>query len=247
MARISLSRKLKERLFQLGVETLFQPDQVGYPAEVTLEAPCSLKWMRIEHSLKLGAFSYAVSGFFFAVDIGRYTSIGEQVSVGRQDHPTTWLSTSPFQYLNHKLFELGQGFEGAQEFHGFKSHLVGKVPGTKLKRTKIGNDVWIGHGAYVRAGVTIGDGAIVAAHSVVAKDVPPYALVAGNPAQVKRYRFDPETIAKLLALQWWRFAPWQLQGLPFHQPAELLPQLTSKAAEWKPFQPKPIKIGDLAK
>lgn len=67
----------------------------------------------------------------------------------------------------------------------------------------IGNDVWIGASAYILNGVTIGDGAIVAAYSIVTKDVPPFALVAGNPAQVKKYRFSPKIIAKLLKIKWW--------------------------------------------
>jgi len=69
----------------------------------------------------------------------------------------------------------------------------------------IGSDVWIGEGVRVLAGVHIGDGAIVGAGSVVTKDVPPYAFVAGNPAQIKRYRFDGETVRKLLKIKWWEW------------------------------------------
>ncbi len=67
----------------------------------------------------------------------------------------------------------------------------------------IGNDVWIGSGALILSGASIGDGAVVAAHSVVTKPVPPYAIVAGNPARVVKYRFDEATIQELLALKWW--------------------------------------------
>lgn len=69
----------------------------------------------------------------------------------------------------------------------------------------IGSDVWIGRYAKILNGVTIGDGAIVAAHSIVSKDVPPYALVAGNPAEVKKYRYSPEIIEKLLRIKWWNW------------------------------------------
>lgn len=69
--------------------------------------------------------------------------------------------------------------------------------------TFIGNDVWIGHEALIMPAVSIGDGAIIASRSVVTKDVPPYAIVAGNPAKIIRHRFDEATIAKLLEIKWW--------------------------------------------
>jgi acetyltransferase-like isoleucine patch superfamily enzyme len=69
--------------------------------------------------------------------------------------------------------------------------------------TVIGNDVWIGKGATVLAGVTVGDGAVVGARAVVTKSVPPYAVVAGNAARILRYRFNSEIRERLLALRWW--------------------------------------------
>ncbi|MFN3717662.1 MAG: CatB-related O-acetyltransferase [Rhizobium rhizophilum] len=72
-----------------------------------------------------------------------------------------------------------------------------------FKDTVIGHDVWVGHGATIMPGVTIGSGAIIAARAVVTRDVPPYAIVGGNPATVIRKRFTDEEIADLLALAWW--------------------------------------------
>lgn len=69
--------------------------------------------------------------------------------------------------------------------------------------TVIGNDVWIGYESIVMPGVRIGDGAIIAAKSVVTKDVPPYAIVGGNPAKIIKKRFDDQVVAKLLAIKWW--------------------------------------------
>lgn len=71
--------------------------------------------------------------------------------------------------------------------------------------TLIGNDVWIGHEALIMPAVSIGDGVIIASRSVVTKDVPPYAIVAGNHAKVIRKRFDDATIAKLLEIKWWNW------------------------------------------
>jgi virginiamycin A acetyltransferase len=77
----------------------------------------------------------------------------------------------------------------------------------------IGNDVWIGYQATILSGVTVGHGAIIGSKSVVASDVPPYSIVAGNPARIIRKRFDDETIEKLLALAWW---DWDLEKITTH-------------------------------
>lgn len=72
-----------------------------------------------------------------------------------------------------------------------------------LGDTVIGHDVWIGNGATILPGITIGSGAVIGAGAVVRKDVPPYAIVSGNPARLVRYRFDPDTIEELLRIAWW--------------------------------------------
>lgn len=69
----------------------------------------------------------------------------------------------------------------------------------------IGNDVWIGRSVTIMGGVKIGNGAVIGANAVVAKDIPPYAIAVGNPARVVKYRFDEETIKKLLAVKWWNW------------------------------------------
>lgn len=89
--------------------------------------------------------------------------------------------------------------------------------------TVVGNDVWLGRECVVMPGVTIGDGAILAAHSVVAKDVEPYTVVGGNPARPIKKRFSQELIDLLLRLRWWDFPPEQL--------ANFLPALCSENLE----------------
>lgn len=76
--------------------------------------------------------------------------------------------------------------------------------------TVIGNDVWIGYGATIMPGITIGDGAIIASKSVVTKDIKPYTIVGGNPAKRIKKRFSEETITKLLELQWW---DWEIEKI----------------------------------
>lgn len=89
--------------------------------------------------------------------------------------------------------------------------------------TVIGNDVWLGRESVIMPGVKIGDGVIVAAYSVVTKEIPPYAIYGGNPAKFIRFRFDDELIALLLRFRWWDLAPEQL--------VEILPLLCDSDLE----------------
>ncbi len=244
---VPVTQLLIDRLRAAGIETLYGPQGWTLPDHVVLEPPCSLKWMSIERSLTLGAFSYAVSGYFHGAIIGRYCSIGEQVQVGRSDHPVAWLSTSPVFYLGPHLFSVGNGFPGADRFHALPANqFPPERPPTVFRPVTIGNDVWIGHGAYLRPGITVGDGAIIAAHAVVVKDVPPYAVVAGNPAVVKKMRFAEPLVAGLLAAQWWRFAPWHLAGIDVTRPEAALDALFRLAAETPSYTPPLVHLRDLA-
>ena len=119
--------------------------------------------------------------------IGKFCSIGAGTKfvMNGGNHHTTWLTTYPFPIFGH-------GWEAAMP-----------TSWPNKGDTVVGNDVWFGHDALVMPGITIGDGAIVATRAVVTKDVPPYAVVGGNPATVLRYRFDPATITRLLEVRWW--------------------------------------------
>jgi acetyltransferase-like isoleucine patch superfamily enzyme len=137
--------------------------------------------------------------------IGSFCAIGARTAINPFNHPSDWLSTHEFQY--HP-----KSFNWIDEYNDF----------VRLERTTdmfqpvtIGNDVWTGHNVNVMAGVNVGDGAIIAAGSVVTRDVPPYAIVAGVPAVVKRLRFPEKTITRLLRLKWWDLELAQLSGLPF--------------------------------
>ncbi len=119
--------------------------------------------------------------------IGRFCSIAAETRfiMNGGNHATDWFTTFPFPVF-------GNGWESA-------------MPESWPNRgdTVVGHDVWIGYGATIMPGVTIGHGAIVATHAVVTRDVEPYAIVGGNPAEVIRYRFEPETRARLLEVAWW--------------------------------------------
>jgi acetyltransferase-like isoleucine patch superfamily enzyme len=242
MKRISIDKKRKQQLQGLGVSTLHHHNFV-LPAESVFEPPCSMKWMTVQHSLTLGAFSYAVSGFYFGARIGRYVSIGENVQIGRHAHPLDWASTSPIFYTQSQdLFdselELLQGLKPSQ--------FPRSSPPVIAQLTTIGNDVWIGHEAFVLPGVTIGDGAVVAARAVVTKDVPPYAVVAGVPARIVKFRLPEETVERIHALNWWKYAAWDLTGARVDDPMAFADSVEEKIeAGMTPYEPEPIRLQDL--
>jgi len=129
--------------------------------------------------------------------IGRYSSIGPNVIIVEGNHPTrTYVSTHPLLYADREMAGLSFGAHSDFEEYSYADD-------DHKYFCKIGNDVWIGNSALIINGCTIGDGAVIASGAVVTKDVPPYAVVAGVPAKILRYRFDDETINELEKSEWW--------------------------------------------
>lgn len=143
--------------------------------------------------MPLGAYSYAQSFFGPVTRIGRYCSIGARVSVMGNRHPVDWASSSPGFYRPRRARSWGAA---RSEFPEFED-VGGPV--------EIGEDVWIGDDVLLAHGISIGTGAVIAARAVVTRDVPPYAIVAGVPARLVRWRFDAPTIERLLASEWWHW------------------------------------------
>ena len=137
--------------------------------------------------VKMGAHSFlGPNSTVCNAEIGKYCSVAGNCSIGAAEHPLDALSSSPAMYT-------------AKQKARYRDYAA-------LPKTVIGNDVWIGEACFLKSGVTVGTGAVVGAHSVVTKDIPPYAVAVGVPAKVIRYRFDEPTRELLLRSEWWNWS-----------------------------------------
>lgn len=143
---------------------------------------------RVDNS-NIGDYTYISPGSSLSMTtIGKFCSIGPRLSCGWGIHPLTGVSTSPMFYSTK-----GQNGYSLTESDKF----------TERRPICIGNDVFIGMDVIILDGVCIGDGAVIGAGTIVSKDVPPYAVAAGAPLKIIRYRFSKEIISSLLAIRWW--------------------------------------------
>lgn len=147
--------------------------------------------------VSFGSFSYVnEQSLMRSVRVGRFTSIGPHFLCGYGEHPSDLVSTSPVFYSTRN--QCGVSFADRDYF-------------SEASETSIGHDVWIGTRVFVRDGVRIGSGAILAAGAVVVKDVPDYAIVGGVPARVIRFRFAEEARRALLEIEWWNWSEEKLR------------------------------------
>jgi len=145
-----------------------------------IDKNCNIqKDTEIDAKSKIGKYTYIGKYCYLTkVNIGNYCSIANNVSIGQGEHDLSKISTNSLFY-NDAYEELTQ------------------------KECIIGNDIWIGVDSIILRGVTIGNGAVVGANSVVTKDIPPYAVVVGSPAKIIKYRFDKQKIEKIEKSKWW--------------------------------------------
>jgi virginiamycin A acetyltransferase len=169
---------------------------VNFNGNITIGEKSVVKFVELHGEITIGHHTtingpnVQIFGKKNAIQIGSYCSIARDVVIQEYNHRTDFLSTYNVQK------------------HIFKGKSIDDV--VSKGGISIGSDVWIGTKSIILSGVSIGHGVIVAAGSVVTKDVPPYAIVGGNPAKIIRYRFDQPMIEKLLLIQWWN---WPLEKI----------------------------------
>lgn len=188
---IWFARFIKSKLLEYKNRDKFL--EIGYMSSVT---NCKFgMYNTIYNSVNLtevilGDFTYiARDTDIIKTEIGKFCSIGYDCHIGLERHPVkNFVSTHPIFFSTLKQSQIT--FADKDYFEEFAT-------------TYIGNDVWIGARVKIVCGVSIGDGAIVAAGAVVTKNIPPYAITGGVPAKIIRYRLEKEEIEKLLQLKWW--------------------------------------------
>ncbi len=152
--------------------------------------------MLINCSLGYGSYVASYSKLFNC-KMGKYCSIGPKVQIVFGNHPTSkFVSTHPAFYA----LKTQSGISYVEENRFEEYSYVDKDHNWFVE---IGNDVWVGYDAKILSGTSIADGGVVAAGSVVTRDVPPYAIVGGVPAKILKYRFEDEDILFLSKLKWW--------------------------------------------
>lgn len=129
------------------------------------------------------------------VTVGNFTAIGMNSIMGLGRHPLNYASTQSIFYKKNNM----------------KNDWVKPIDFIEGLPINIGNDVWIGRQCTVMDGVNIGDGAVIATGAIVTKDIPPYAIAAGIPAKIIKYRFSEEIIERLLEIKWWHFNDNEIQ------------------------------------
>lgn len=207
----------------------FAPKNVIYLADKTIFEEEDFVYRGCKVGRYTYGYQYLLKNYPIAESIGRFCSINKYARIWN-NHPLEYITTSPI--LDHREFYTWYEYQEVEE----RCRKYGKYfdnaeyedsPLRDNRPVVIENDVWIGAGVMIMPGVHIGDGAVLAAGAVVTKDVEPYAIMGGVPAKLIRYRFDEQTVARLMKIRWWE---WPLEKIfkeieLFYQPEKFLSDL----------------------
>ena len=185
----SRTRVTAQAMKQLGPDPLIDP--TARVTDSTFGRFCEVMHDSILNEVEMGDYSYCADhANIFCTTIGKFSNIAAMTRINPGNHPTDRTS------LHHFMYRSAQYWPDAQDDESF-------FDWRREHRVTIGHDTWLGHGAIVLPGRHVATGAVVGAGAVVTKDVPPYTIVAGNPATEIRPRFAPDIADRLLALAWW--------------------------------------------
>lgn len=170
-------------------------------SNVVLGKWCEIGPFSILENTEIDDYSYCGSNCIFQnTKIKKFSNIAANVRIGATDHPIDRPSLHHFTY---RSLQYGLYHENDKAFLNER----------KNKITVVGHDTWIGHGALLKNGISVGNGAVVGQGAVVTKDVPPYAIVAGVPAKIIRFRFSEEQVNALIRIAWWE---WDYEKIKDH-------------------------------
>jgi len=263
---VDLTVSRLQRLKSAGIATTFsseahdrdegwlnRQDRYVFSYAFTIEGPSAFyggpyspnAWTGAGGLCAMGACSYSHSPLPEGMRIGRYCSIGRELKFLDFAHPTQWLSSSVAFFRPTGVTQLSAVHtlierEGTLHDPAFERRAFDPKQG--LSYPIIGHDVWIGERVTLALGIRIGTGAVIAAGSIVTRDVPPYAVVAGVPARVKRFRFQEKLIEQLLASRWWHYGFVDLNKLEITQPERFLEQLDDAKAQKKISVWQPARV-----
>lgn len=147
------------------------------------------RFVKVRHSTISEYCNIGANTNISYVHMGRFCSVAGKCDIGLPPHNLNLLSTSPIFTESKNCIGISWITKNVNEAH--------------MQYIEIGNDVWIGQKVSIKDGVRIGDGAVIGAGALVTKDVPPYAIVAGIPAKIIRFRYPDEMISMLLEIRWW--------------------------------------------
>ena len=218
---------------------------VTLPTDIRLE-PFSM-FISAGSFWSMGSFSYSQSSLPAETYMGRYCSCAHAVNVFNSEHPVNWISTSPFAYDPDCAPIFERALAKQREIENTELFIPEQYDDRRSASIRMGNDVWIGQHVLLRRGITIHDGAVIAAGSVVTRDVEEFMVVGGVPAKPIKKRFPDKIIARIKDLCWWDYKFTDFAGLDVTKPEVFLDRLERKLEQGRlsPYSPNPVTLQDI--